>query len=226
MKNGPLIKSALIGLLLLPFLYLIHHFSPPVHKAPSGYNSTIIAFEMASNEKELEQVLKPLTSKDIEDLDKLNYVDFGFMFVYGFFIWLFISLLSTELNSPFLKKIKWLAPMAVIADIFENLQLLKLSSYLDGNLGSINSTLWFLSFFTWLKWGLLAVLCAIIGVQLVKLTWKSKIIGGLLILPMILLILAIVTHHPVHEDLFATSIFFGFFLIFSYALFYKKADLA
>jgi len=48
-----LIKAGFAALLILPFLVLINHFSPPSEKTPIGYNSTIIAFEMASNEKEL-----------------------------------------------------------------------------------------------------------------------------------------------------------------------------
>lgn len=224
MKNRPLLKASLASLAIIPFLILINSYSPPPSKAPEGYNSTIIAFEMASDEQELEAVLSPLTTDEVKGLDKLNYVDFGFMLLYGFFIWLFMTLLAKEQSSSLLFSSRWLAAVVVIADILENIQLLKLSSFLDGGMSGVSSSLSLLAVFTWIKWLLLAVSFVIIGYTLFKLKPISKIIGVVLCIPFVLGIVAVITKVPQYEDTFATSIFGCFFILTLYGFFYKNLD--
>ena len=222
-SERPLIKVAAIGLILLPFLYIFNSLSPPPEKAPKGYSSTIIAFEMASNKKELEEVLAPLSSEEITNLDKLNYVDFGFMVTYGLFLFVFMSKFFELTDNPSLIKARWLAPVIVIADVLENVQLLKLSHFYPTMANDLNASLNLLAIFTWVKWILLAAAFSLIGYAMIKLKLWSKIVGVFLIIPLILGIYALISGQNQVEDLFATSVFSSFFLTFVYSFLYKKS---
>ena len=177
---------------------------------------------MASNEKELSEVLSPLTKKEVAKIDKLNYVDFGFMIAYGFFIWLFMTLFNREIESNIMDKCRWLVLVVIIADILENIQLLKLSHFFENGLNNISSALYLLAIFTWLKWLLLAFLFLVIGNTFMKLSIPSKLTGSVLVIPFTLGLLAFFTKRPLHEDIFATSIFGCFFIITLYSMLYKK----
>ena len=165
-QSRPLIVSTLLGLLLIPLLYLINSYSPAPEKAPKDYNSVILAFEFVSDEQELTEVLGPLTLEEINGLDMLNKVDFAFMLLYGAF------LLSIVVKLRKLHQHKWLTYLAgmvviiVLADFLENLQLLKLTeAYRSATTdqGIIDQ----LAIFTWTKWILLAVVIAGIGYSLI-----------------------------------------------------------
>ena len=218
----PLLKIGLFGLGLLPFMYLMNHFSPPPAKAPVEYGSVILAFEFASNEEELKEVLMPLSETERLNIDRVNYVDFGFMIFYGLFLYLFLSRSSLLSGSSLLAKSKWLVPVVVISDFFENWHLLKLSKYnIDLDLEVI-SYIKGLAFFTWTKWLLLAVVFAILGYEMIRTRMPYKLIGLPLLIPFLLGLYAFFTGNPRVEDLFATSVFGNFFLIFIYCFVYRK----
>lgn len=219
-NNRPLIKTGILGFLLLPLLIAINSFSPAKEKIPEGYNSSILAFEFASNEAEIKEVLDPLTYGELKDMDKLNYVDFGFMAMYGLFLFLFMARLKEITKVEILEKAKWFAPLIVIADMLENLQLLKLTKGYK-SMPDLSSTIMQLFAFTWTKWLLLAVAFAIIGASM----WKmklSKYLGYILVLPLVIGCVAFITEDRVVEDSFGTTIFISFFLIFVYCFVYKK----
>ena len=216
----PLLKTGIVGLLLIPFLALINEFSPPKEVIPQGYSSSILAFEFATDYKEVVEVLDPLSREQIEDLDRLNYVDFGFMMMYGIFLFLFMSRLSQVLEDGRLKLVRWLAPIIVISDALENVQLLKLSrDFLSGG-SSGDNILTLLAFFTWMKWLLLAIVFDVIAYGL----WKRKGLNWvsiLLLIPLFLGIIAFINSSRKMEDIFATSVFFGFFVLFIYSFIYR-----
>jgi len=224
LKSRPLFKATLVSLLIIPFLILLNGYSPPPEKAPDGYSSVIIAFEMVSNEEELSEVLTPLSSDEVQGLDMLNYVDFGFMLAYGFFIWFFISLLSKELNLDYMKKVRWLAVAVVLLDVLENIQLLRLSQFMDGSVEKASYFILLLSVFTWMKWLLLAFIFVVIGNALMKLSIRSKLTGALLTVPFALGLIAFFTNTPSYEDIFAISIFGCFFVMILYSAFYQREN--
>lgn len=217
----PLVKTGIFGFLLLPFLILINEFSPSIDKVPQGYSSSILAFEFASNQEELEEVLLPLTDKEKKDLDSLNYVDFGFMVIYGVFLFLFMARFGSLINSPLLSKFKWLAPLIVIFDALENAQLLSLTNSLL-NAQAIEQAILFLGIFTWLKWGLLSLVFLLIGFVMTKMN-LSKWIGYVFFIPFLLGVISFITGLRRLEDIFATSIFLAFFMLFIYCFTYKRS---
>ncbi len=219
-KNRPLIKTGILGFLLLPLVIAINSFSPAKDKIPEGYSSSILAFEFASNEAEVKEVLDPLTYDELKDIDKLNYVDFGFMAMYGLFLFLFMSRLKDITGVEILEKAKWFAPLIVIADMLENLQLLKLTKGYK-LMPDLSATIMQLFAFTWTKWLLLGVAFAIIGASM----WKmklSKYLGYVLVLPLVIGCVAFITEDRAIEDSFGASIFISFFLIFIYCFVYKE----
>ena len=216
----PLVKTAILGLLLLPFIILMDDYSPSVDKIPEGYSSSILAFEFASNQSELKEVLAPLSQNEIRDMDRLNYVDFGFMIVYGLFLFAFTSRLSDVTRSSILKKLRYAVPIAVVADALENIQLLKLTTAFQSNT-ELEGVLNLLAIFTWFKWSLLAIVLAVIGYELIKMKIWSKVAGYLLLLPAALCVGSLIYHNRMVEDLFGSSVFLGFLIIFIYAFLYK-----
>lgn len=221
--SRPLFKIGLLALLTLPFLFLINHYSPSKEKVPSGYSSSILAFEFASTKAEVAQVLDPLSKLEIKNLDKLNYVDFGFMLIYGAFLFFFMTSLGGLLNNDLTLKARWLVPVIVLSDVMENIQLLKLTEKFSIGAFETSGIISVLMVATWIKWLLLAVCFSIIGFQLSKLNVFSKIMGCLLFIPLVLGVMGFSSKNRIIEDAFATGVFLSFFFIFIYCLTFKKA---
>ena len=211
-QKRPLIVTTILGLLLVPLVYQINSYSPPPEKAPSDYNSVILAFEFVSNDQELTEVLSPLTTQEIRDLDMLNKVDFGFMTMYGLFLLSVIISFKKLHNHDWLKYIAILAVLIVTADLLENLQLLNLTDAYRNGISDNQSTIDLLAIFTWAKWMTLAIASACIGYSLI-ITDRYKWVGYSLFLPIVFGVSAIAMKTPVIEDTFGTSIFLCFFII-------------
>ncbi len=214
-------KTGILGLLLVPFLLIINEFSPPAEKIPEGYSSTIVAFEFVSNEDELKEVLEPLNSEELKNLDRLNYVDFGFMILYGIFWFLFVSTIGQIEENQWLKKGRWLIPVAVLSDALENVQLLKLTDPIALQNGGITDLIFLLGLFTWIKWLLLAIVLSLLGYRFL-LSSKFNLTGYLLFVPLALGLVAFAGDSRNFEDLFTTSIFLVFFVLFIYCFIYRS----
>ena len=221
LQSRPLIISTILGLLLIPFLYLINSYSPLPEKAPSDYNSVILAFEFVSNDAELKEVLDPLTTEEISDIDQLNKVDFGFMIMYGLFLISVIIKFRKLHHHDWLKYTAILTMIAVIADLLENLQLLSLSNAYKQGIMDHQETIDRLALFTWSKWILLALVIAQLGYSIIM-SNRYKWVGYSLFIPIVLGTSAISMKTPIIEDTFGTSIFLCFFIIWILSLFYKK----
>lgn len=222
-SKRPLLKTGVVGLLLLPLLIAINAFSPAQEKIPKGYTSSIIAFEFASNQEELKEVISPLSAEEIKDMDRLNFVDYGFMLLYGIFFFLFMSRFAVLRQSKLLKNGRWIIPFILICDAIENIQLLKLSNYSKFDSETIDKYISLLGIFTWLKWGLLATVLGLIGMSMWSMN-KSKWFGYILIIPFVMGCIAFITENRRLEDSFGASIFLMVFLIFVYCYIYKSEE--
>ena len=222
----PYKKVGLFGLLLLPFTIILMMLGPSSEKVPDGYNSAIVAFEFASDEQEVNELFDQLSEKEIEQIDLINYVDFPFMLTYGTLLFLFLSKLATVSGQSFFDKVKWLAPVVVICDVVENLQLLQLTKAHLNEVAYNDQTFQLLAIFTWAKWLLLALLFAIIAVGIIQSKPKliPKITAMLLLLPIFLGVAAFSTHRPGIEDLFTASIFLSFLGMIAYCFIYKDTS--
>ncbi|HKL33103.1 MAG TPA: hypothetical protein VJ919_11240, partial [Tangfeifania sp.] len=78
---------ARIGLLAIPVVLLtilMENYFPEFKS--EGYSNFIVAFEFADSLKDLNLLLGSLAPVDIERIDTGNYIDFGFMVAYCFFL--------------------------------------------------------------------------------------------------------------------------------------------
>lgn len=222
----PYKKVGLIGLLLLPFTIILMMLGPSSDKVPDGYNSAIVAFEFASNEKEVDQLFEKLSKDEVEQLDLINYIDFPFMVTYGTLLFLFMGKLAEVTGQGFFDILKWLAPIIVVCDFIENLQLLQLTKAHLNELAYSDETFLLLEIFTWSKWLLLAFVFAIIAVGIIQSKPKlgPKIISMLLLIPIFLGVAAFSTHRPAIEDIFTASVFLSFLVVIVYCFVYKVND--
>ncbi len=219
-QSRPLILTTLLGLLLVPLLYLINSYSPPPEKAPSDYNSVILAFEFVSDDDELTEVLSPLSTQELRDVDSLNKVDFGFMVMYGIFLLSVVLKFKSLHKQDWLKYVALLVPLIVLADLMENLQLLELTEAFRNGVSSNLDTINMLAIYTWTKWILLAVVLGIIGYSLITAN-RYKWVGYALFLPLVFSASALALKTPLIEDTFGTSIFLCFFIVWLLSIFYK-----
>ena len=220
-QTRPLFLTILLGVLLVPVVILINSFSPPVEKAPEGYNSVILAFEFVSDEAELREVLSPLNLAEINGLDMLNKVDFAFMLLYGAFLLSIVIALKKLHNHHWLKYVAGMIMLIVLSDFLENLQLLNLTELFRSGDISVQGTIDQLALFTWLKWILLAIVIGSIGYSLITAD-RFKWVGYSLFIPIVLGVSAISLRTPIIEDTFGTSIFLCFTILWVLSVFYKR----
>ncbi len=207
---------------LLPFVIAIQLKSPPKEKIPEGYSSQIIAFEFVTDTIELKEVLTPLTSQELANVDAINYIDFGFMLAYNSFLF-FIGYYLFQEQKSFVSLSLIVLPFLILAmDVFENIQLLKLSElYRVSNLEYTLPIIAYLKIFTWTKWLSLAVYFCFISLifkDRIRSMWRYGQL--ILVIPALLGIFSLMMKQNNLEDAFATSTFLCFILLAALAYFY------
>ena len=198
MSNYPYRKVGLIGLLLVLFASVIIVISPPPSTQPGAHSSQIVSFEFVDTPEELEifhgqlcESVTPLENCDTrkQQIDLVNYIDFGMMIVYGLFLFYFTRRIAKQTGDPLLSNAAYLAPLVVIFDALENVQMLVMNkATFDG----ADHIFLCLSLFTRLKWGLLAASIALIGYGMRHLP-RARWLGYFLVLPAIIGLYALMT---------------------------------
>jgi len=192
----------------------------------SGYGSFILAFEFAENIQDIHLLLQTFSIEDIQNIDKGNYFDFGFMATYS----TLLGYLYYKSAKIFNKK--WLLlgiPLAIIifsSDFIENIILLKITNIYVTNLNEsiMDSLLAKLHVITWVKWGGLAFTFFIFYEVLYRLHWFYKITGPICLLPFLYII--ITGEFSAKEiTFFALSIAASFIVLIVFGLSYKKGSL-
>lgn len=196
---------------------------PPADLAPQGYSSVIIAFEFILNQSHLEMVLSPLSAKQIDGLDRLNYIDFGYMVLYSSLLAGFFFITKSIEGLKYLNLGMALAACALFSDLFENFQLLDLTKmYRSSTTVGYESVISNLFIFTWLKWGSLAVAMVLLVPTLIKRGLFSKVIAFVLSLPIIMFFAVAILQSPLIMDKFSSTIVLGFLAIVVYIFAYRK----
>lgn len=211
-------------LALTAIMIWMNAYQPPQDLAPEGYGSTILAFEFATSKAELDEVLDPLSAQQLDGLDMVNYIDFGYMIAYSLFL-LGVFLVTKKLsNQKYLLIGMILCGIALFADAFENIQLLDITKLYraESPSESYDSMLSNLFIFTWLKWGALAIALEMLIPVLIKRGIFSKIIAAILALAPIMLI--VVLFHPTRftMDKFGLAVIFGFLALAIYVIGYRR----
>ncbi len=215
------------GLFIFPILALVFfmEFYLP-SGAPEGYKSFIVAFEFAKTPAEIQTLFTDLSSETLKNIDKANYIDFGFMLAYS----LFFGLMFKKAASVFKRRwLHWgvlLSVFIFLADFAENILLLNITKiYLSGSeIEILIPILKNLHLVTWLKWGGLAVAFVLFFFGMKKNTGLAKFTGASLLLPFPLAFWAL-NHNPVAETWFVFSVFGAFAGMFVLAFAFKKESL-
>lgn len=224
MKNKPYFYIGLFAIPLFIFVVLLNKYSPEVSKAHEPYSSVIIAFEFVESPEQLKEIFFALNvPKDIEDLDTLNKIDFGFMIIYTLFLVCFIIKTKMLASKSIIYFGVFLAVVALIGDVLENMQLLAITKlYLSQEANQMYVPfIDRLKFFTWLKWDFIMLSLLFIATILFSRNRISKIFAALLCIPFVLKIVSLFKG-PVYQEFFALSIFFGFFVLIIYCFFYTQ----
>ncbi len=219
--NYPLLPLALFALPLLGCILLMNNASPPNEKAREPYTSVVIAMEFVSDEGEVFDTLDPLLKEEIEGLDRLNYIDFAFMAVYSLFLGLFIQQYSAATGLPSLRPFGWVAVFVFLADLLENVMMLKITGLYLAERADFSPYINFLPVFTWAKWAALALTFAKIGIHFIQNRTFSKVLAIVLFVPAILMVLAL-AHHREWITRFTTSVFLGFICLLVFSTGYKR----
>ncbi|MBT8219711.1 MAG: hypothetical protein KJP00_07800, partial [Bacteroidia bacterium] len=184
----------------------------------------ILAFEFATSYEELKETLDPLSPDQLDGLDMVNYIDFGYMIAYSLFLFCVFWVTRNMSGQRYLLIGMVLSGVALFADAFENFQLLNITSLYraDTDAESYNSVLSNLFIFTWLKWGALAIAMEMLIPVLVRRGIFSKIIAGVLALAPLMLIGVIISPTRFMMDKFGLAVIFGFIALSIYVIAYRK----
>ncbi len=212
-----------ILVILTAFMVWMNSYMPPAELAPHGYSSVILAFEFILNRPHLDDVLSPLSAAQMDGLDMVNYIDFGYMVIYSSLLAGMFYITQKMEGSKYLTIGIALAGVALFSDLFENLQLLDLTQmYRTEASGGYESVISNLFIFTWIKWGALAMAMALLVPVLIRRGIFSKVVAIILVIPLIMLIAAAIVGSPSIIDRFASFIVLGFLAIAVYVIAYRR----
>lgn len=206
-------------------VWMTSHMAP-ADLAPYGYSSVIIAMEFVFTPTDVKAVLDPLSAAQLDGMDMVNYIDFGYMVLYSALLAGFFFITRKMEGKRYLTIGMGLACAALFSDLFENFQLLDLTEFYRGQMADdgYTSLLSNLLLFTCLKWGALAIAMLLAVPVLIKRGIFSKVIAVFLTIPFLMMIPAFTGFSPSMIDLFSTSIVFGFLALGIYIIAYRRSS--
>lgn len=212
-----------IGMLAIPMLFYtisMEIFFPKTN--PEGFQSFIIAFEFARTPDQIHQLFNGFTSDIFRNINIGNYIDFGFLCTYSMFLVLFFKKAAQTFNKKWLLAGVPLSLVVMLADIVENVYLLKIIGIYtplvtDSELIPLLNKL---HFATWLKWGGLSVIFALFSIKSLGKRILSHVEGVVFVIPILFSFWAL-TNEPMGVSRFTLSIVFAFFLLFLYCFWHK-----
>jgi hypothetical protein len=219
-KKHPFAKIGLFAIPMLLFTVVMDIFFPKTN--PDGFQSFIIAFEFAKTPGEIHQLFKGFTSETFSDINIGNYIDFGFMVTYTLFLVLFFKNAAKTFNKKWLLTGIPLSVIVLFADVMENIYLLQITAIYTPDVtdAALISVLNKLNFFTWIKWGGLAVIFALFSVRSMGRQIITHIEGIVFIIPFLFGFWAL-SNDPMGISRFTLSIALAFFLLLFYCFWYK-----
>ncbi|HVU03135.1 MAG TPA: hypothetical protein VHE30_15350 [Polyangiaceae bacterium] len=158
--SGAATLAVAAGLLLL--------FPTKAGALPPGFQTPILAFELATDRAEIEALFDLPGSAHraelVHRMDLGNTADFAFMVAYGGFLALFSLAVRTAGERRALVPAV-LGPIGAIFDVLENTQLFAITKALGGD---YDGALARLRLFTWLKWETLALALVLLAPWLLR----------------------------------------------------------
>jgi hypothetical protein len=176
----PFLTAGFIGIAVIVMsIVLLSVFPSRSPSMPKGFFTPIIAFEFIESPEEVYRLFGEQNSRERQDMvramDRGNHLDFIYMLLYSSFLFAFSIQCSRELGVKIFYLGALLAVIVLAGDFLENLQLLGITSKLNG--GTFEGELMALKIFTWQKWAGIAIIFLILVPYFVRGTLFSKIIA-------------------------------------------------
>lgn len=214
---------AIGGLLAVPIIILILAMDSYFPKQPpAGFDSFIVAFEFSHTVDQLQLLFGNFTPTDIKNIDKGNYLDFGFMLCYSAFLFLMFKQFIKISRKKWLVAGLILSVIILLADFSENMVLLSITkAYLANSDETIlASLLTKLQIVTWIKWEGLAIVFFLLAREMTNKSWLNRITFAACVAPLLLSFFAF-SLNPKWINNFTMFVFIAFFALFVFSVFYK-----
>lgn len=222
MQNRPYAKLIWFAIPMLIGMVLMNLSFP--QGTFEGYANFIIAFEFVQKPSEVHTLLLPLNQAVIDGVDMGNYIDFGFMFVYSSFLFLFFKITAEQSKNKLWLVFSALSILICLLDVFENIELLSITaiyspSVTDEVLMPLISKM---EVFTSIKWELLAISFCFLSLRFFKGGLLFKLLGILAILPFVFSFWAFTNHTTIAINAFTLTVMLNFLSLFIYSFVYRN----
>ncbi len=216
MKDRPFLISGLLGIGALAMTLFLTLIGPRQMGAlPPGFTTAVMAFEFAASAEEVTAMFAPDGSAAA--MDRVNRWDFLYMAIYGLSLFAFAMACARRAGRLYFTIPAALALLIPFADALENVQLLRLTHQMTTGGGEMDDLLARLRFFTWLKWGGLAVYFLLLWPYFSGLPDRARWIGWVGALPA-LLAFAAAFNRGLPNELMALAVGLMFLLLTGYAV--------
>ena len=196
----PFLKVGFLGLLVIGMGSVLMMVFPS--KAPwmmDGFFTPIIAFEFIQSPGEVYQFFGlpgspdqlSMTQAMIKAMDLGNRLDYIFMVLYASFLFFFSFVCANITGQRHYYAASILSFVILVADAMENIQLLRITAKIIHH--DFEKELFFLHWFTWIKWGGITIVFLILAPYFFKGRIYSKVIAAIGSSSFILYILALLS---------------------------------
>jgi hypothetical protein len=214
MGNRTFLIAGLLGLGALVMTVVLWLIGPrEIGVLPSGFMTPVVAFEFAQTTAEVRQLFEPPGSTAA--VDRVNRWDFLYMVLYNGFIIAFAIACGRQTGNRYFYAVAALPLLIWFADAMENVQLLGLTGRIESG-DTMGDLLSRLRFYTWLKWGGLALYFLLLWPYFRGLRGWARLIGIAGVLPGLLAVTAIFARGLANE-LMALTIGTMFILLTAYS---------
>jgi len=222
----PFFKSGIIGIgVIICSLALLKVFPSQAPKMPDGFVTPILAFEFVRTRQEVQELFgEPRSDFRASMIDAMNLgnrIDYLYMTLYSLFLFTFSCTCARIRKSSTYYLASLLSLLVLGGDALENLQLLNITLKLDT--GGFDRELRLLFYFTWLKWGGLALIFALLSRYFFGGNLSSKLIGLTGVATCLLAIFSFL-HRSAVNEIFGLSTAVMFLLMIIYALTFRRRE--
>ncbi len=222
----PFLKSGIIGILvIICSLTLLKIFPSQAPKMPDGFMTPIVAFEFVNTRQEVEDLFgEPYSDFRVAMVDAMNLgnrLDYIYMVLYSLFLFSFSVTCARIRKNPQYYLASLISILVLAGDALENVQLLGITAKLES--GEFEKELQLLFYFTWLKWGGLALIFLILVPYFITGRIISKLIALAALSSVVLAILSFLSRSTVNE-IFGVSVAVMFLLTITYSLTHRQRN--
>ncbi|MBT4266729.1 MAG: hypothetical protein HN580_26330 [Deltaproteobacteria bacterium] len=218
--SRPFFKSGIIGILLIiSSLALLKVFPSQAPRLPDGFFTPILAFEFVNSRQEVENLFgepqSAYRAAMVTAMDLGNRLDYAYMILYSLFLFGFSITCARLTQRRRYYFAALISILVLIGDAMENVQLLGITRKLAD--GGYEKELQLLFYFTWLKWGGLALIFLILVPYFFKGSLIAKLIALIGLTTVVLAILSFLNRSVLNE-IYSLSVAVMFLVTIIYAL--------